>query len=290
MKRSKYESLVSQTFEIEYKGVEYKVDVLDTEMIEKTSKKTGRTYKVRRLWVCLSGSDNDFEISTQSWNKKSFMRNLLKSEGVGHLVVANSELGTVAEPTFQFINGVLHSNISALIKFGEDTNLFDVYFEKYHFSAIKEELESIYDYGVSNQDYSGAINSLEMYMSRVTRASLTMLEFEQMSLRCEIQINGANLKRYMEAYMLEKYERKIESLINALRDKLAQMLFDFIYNGKGIGSIGVSKFGFDKCTTEREVKKLYRKLSKELHPDCGGDEVKFIEMKKEYDKALQKVA
>ena len=38
--------------------------------------------------------------------------------------------------------------------------------------------------------------------------------------------------------------------------------------------------------SEREVKKVYRKLSKELHPDLGGDEAEFIKMQQMYEVGL----
>ena len=40
--------------------------------------------------------------------------------------------------------------------------------------------------------------------------------------------------------------------------------------------------GVDKNATQDELKKAYRKLSKEHHPDKGGDEEKFKEISEAY--------
>lgn len=40
---------------------------------------------------------------------------------------------------------------------------------------------------------------------------------------------------------------------------------------------------FEGCKDEKEAKKLYRKLCMKLHPDHGGNEAEFKEMKAQYD-------
>ena len=46
---------------------------------------------------------------------------------------------------------------------------------------------------------------------------------------------------------------------------------------------------FDKLKDVREIKKLYRKLSKVNHPDLGGDEKEFIQLKDAYDRAMARM-
>lgn len=55
---------------------------------------------------------------------------------------------------------------------------------------------------------------------------------------------------------------------------------------------GFNKFDneFDKLKDAREIKKLYRKLSKVNHPDLGGNETDFIQLKDAYDRAMARVA
>ena len=55
---------------------------------------------------------------------------------------------------------------------------------------------------------------------------------------------------------------------------------------------GFNKFDneFGKLKDAREIKKLYRKLSKVNHPDLGGDEKEFIQLKEAYDRAMARVA
>lgn len=44
---------------------------------------------------------------------------------------------------------------------------------------------------------------------------------------------------------------------------------------------------FDECNTYEEVKKLYRKLAKEHHPDVGGDAEIFKKINNEYEKITE---
>lgn len=44
---------------------------------------------------------------------------------------------------------------------------------------------------------------------------------------------------------------------------------------------------FDGCSTVKEVKRIYRKWSKQLHPDMGGNAEDFKELNKAYDSALK---
>ena len=41
--------------------------------------------------------------------------------------------------------------------------------------------------------------------------------------------------------------------------------------------------GVDETSTQDEIKKVYRKLAKENHPDVGGDEEKFKKIAQAYD-------
>ena len=45
---------------------------------------------------------------------------------------------------------------------------------------------------------------------------------------------------------------------------------------------------FRECKTEKEVKELYRSLSKYLHPDRGGNHDLFIKLTQAYEKSLGK--
>ena len=66
--RTNYESLIGQVIN--------DVLVVDTKPVLKVSR-TGREYKVRRLWVT-KDNEHILEIGTQSWHKKSFMKRLNK--------------------------------------------------------------------------------------------------------------------------------------------------------------------------------------------------------------------
>lgn len=45
---------------------------------------------------------------------------------------------------------------------------------------------------------------------------------------------------------------------------------------------------FYGCSSIEEVKARYKKLAKSLHPDAGGSQTEFVEMKNEYDEVLVK--
>lgn len=44
---------------------------------------------------------------------------------------------------------------------------------------------------------------------------------------------------------------------------------------------------FSDCITELDIKKKFYKLSKELHPDLGGNLNQFIEMKRQYEQRMK---
>ena len=46
---------------------------------------------------------------------------------------------------------------------------------------------------------------------------------------------------------------------------------------------------FAECESIEDVKALFKKWAKKLHPDCGGSQEEFVEMKKEYDRAFEEM-
>lgn len=68
-KMSKYKQLIGKVIN--------DVMVIDYERQERVSKKSGKTYKVTRLYVTADG-ENMLEIGTASWNKMSFLKRLAK--------------------------------------------------------------------------------------------------------------------------------------------------------------------------------------------------------------------
>lgn len=305
-RRSKYEALVNEDFVVEYKGVEYQVTVLDTRMIEKVSKKTGRTYKVRRLWVCLGGSANEFEIGTQSWNKKSFMKNLLKSEGVDFVVKNESKKEESKKSTIRIENGTMYGTIVDLVHWGLEYNLWKKYKAKYKFENVKEEIEQIYEKARKTGNTFRANRALNRIKEEVRLAMRDYVEIEDAEANGTLEIDIENLDKLARATQFDAHGHKVTQLCDAMISKLRDPFFrsnifsdnsnssydtfnyDWLYNF--LMSKNSSKYGFDKCTTQREVKSLYRKLSKELHPDLGGDQNKFIEMNNEYNSAMNRFA
>jgi len=46
---------------------------------------------------------------------------------------------------------------------------------------------------------------------------------------------------------------------------------------------------FEKCKTEEEAEIVFKDWVKKLHPDTGGSDEEFIELKNQYDEFLQKM-
>ena len=213
------------------------------------------------------------------------MKNLLKSEGVSELVQPNDEEGTVAEPNFYFCGGKMYGDLVTLIEWGRQCGLYQSYRQKYSYESIKADFEIRHKRAIEENDYVNAIHFFENFKLDLRQAMHDVIDFEDYSEVRGIEINSTNLKKYVEAYMLDITRYRLEQLADAMIHSMQSHLVKFFDR---VGTIPIySKFGFNKCTSEREVKKLYKKLSKELHPDCGGDEKQFIAMKKEYDSALR---
>lgn len=275
-RKSKYEALVNETFEIEYNGEVFEVDVLETQMVEKVSKKTGRTYKVRRIWVSLVGSTTELEIGTQSWNKKSFMKRLLKECEV-----------EVKPSTVRIVNGVAYGDVEDLIELGMKSGMYQYYRTKYSKKSYKERLDNLYDLHMSGNS-GEAMQGMDEMIAEIKRYKGLYEAINISEAKRTLRLIDLNLEQYCRGLFYECYGEKLIEMIDAHRSKI---LYERYFGGNssvfGGGSLAFCKFGFNKCKDEREVKRLYKKLSKELHPDLGGDQAKFIEMKKEYDKALQ---
>lgn len=266
MAKLNYGELIGKVVAVEYKEVSYEVVVVDTKMVAKTSK-NGRNYKVRRLWVAFKGSKKQLEISTQSWNKRSFMKNLMKLNNVSHLV------GT----KFFYQYNLLMGDIQALIAWGQNYGSYDEYVRNFDFDLVEKEINDLYD----NRDIDG----LRELKSKIKAFEIKSEIYDEKE---DFVLNDKNVKRYVETTMFTMYAMKYTRVIDEMLSRLTDDLFNCIMNHKSF--ITYDKYGFSKCDTEREVKKLYRTLSKELHPDCGGDEQQFIAMNNSYNKAMTRFA
>ena len=278
-RKSKYDELVNETFEVEYNGEVFEVDVLGTEMVEKVSKKTGRKYKVRRLWVGLTGSATELEIGTQSWNKKSFMKRLLKE----------SEVEEVKSSTIRIVDGVAYGDVEDLVELGMKSGMYKYYRTKYSYKSYKERLDNLYDLHMSG-DSNGAVEKMKELSAEVKRFKGIYEAINMSEAKGTLILNDFNLEQYCRGLFYEVYGEKLIQLIDSYKSKVMLEWWKGIGNSGFGSSLAFCKFGFNKCKDEREVKRLYRKLSKELHPDMGGDQGKFIEMKQEYDKALERLS
>ena len=278
-RKSKYEALVNQTFEVEYNGEVFEVDVLGTEMVEKVSKKTGRKYKVRRLWVGLTGSATELEIGTQSWNKKSFMKRLLKE----------SEVEEVKSSTIRIVDGVAYGDVEDLVELGMKSGMYKYYRTKYSYKSYKERLDNLYDLHMSG-DSNGAVEKMKELSAEVKRFKGIYEAINMCEAKGTLRLIDLNLEQYCRGLFYEVYGEKLIQLIDSYKSKVMLEWWKGIGNSGFGSSLAFCKFGFNKCKDEREVKRLYRKLSKELHPDMGGDQGKFIEMNQEYNKALERLS
>lgn len=273
MAKLNYGELIGKVVAVEYKEVSYEVVVVDTKMVAKTSK-NGRNYKVRRLWVAFKGSKAQLEIGTQSWNKRSFMKNLLKVEAT--------------EPRFHFVGEKMFGDLATLIEWGKQCGLYQSYKQKYSYESMKAEFEIMHKRAIEENDFTNTIQYFEDFKVSLRRVMHEVIDFEDLGEVKGIEINKDNLQKYMKACMLDIEKYKLKDLADIMISSLQSYLLSYFDR---FGSIPTyDKYGFSQCNTEREVKKLYKKLSKELHPDLGGNEKKFIAMNSTYKRVMKRFA
>jgi hypothetical protein len=95
--------------------------------------------------------------------------------------------------------------------------------------------------------------------------------------RQELEETGETFHRFRETYYTEagknEFEHRCESLHNEI--KVPDCL---------------KRFGLDNSATAEDVKRKYRKLAQQHHPDTGGNHQDFIKLQAEYEAAMAQVS
>lgn len=313
MRKSKYDDLVGQIFS----GVK----LVETRMVDKTSKKTGKEYRVRRLWVT-ADDINTLEIGTQSWNKMSFLKRLDK---------------ITTEWVFSYDEWVKEEDdVEIKVDSFEDT--------------VKETVDEWYESWKKEQEidylYRATFDGKEMAQNHFEQISQIMRESNNMN------VAGQTIYHSKEEYFKHWNDFTIENVRKDLQEevdlgdykkgfvwnwafKVAELnewitefskkLWDFIEsewenmeerrrkaqkdwrdrmfgtgweerwerrNFSSTISYEVNEYDekFKDCKTVKDVKRVYRQLAKMTHSDTGGSDEEFIKVKKAYDRALSLVA
>ena len=176
--------------------------------------------------------------------------------------------------------------IEDLITFGQKNGVYEYYKQRYSYSYYKEKLDNAYNIYIKG-NFNKAIEEFDKLYREVEQFKDLYDSLCMDEARGNLQLSQENLEKLCQGILYEDYGLNLLLLIDACKKKVLLEYFDFV----GEGNIGAysssSKYGFNRCKDEREVKKLYRKLSKELHPDLGGDKQEFVKMKKEYEKHMK---
>ena len=310
-RKSKYQQMVGTITE--------GVMVVDYERQTKVSKGSCKKYYSYRLWVTADG-EHMIEISTQSWNKWSFMKRLEK------ITTEWIYLGQDTQEE-RDEHGLTKRERDALIrKYGyagvvEDGRFWraDEYEEmKKEQQQQKDEWKKEQDEKMKQFEYElmieyaykglaqahekftmdideiktncllyGFITNKEVYIEKFFGYVLNEMELKTTFLVAWHDETVYQLKFLDEIWdEVEQYVRAIWSLTDegkqAERDAEWREYQQFIGANKVEGRNEYDEL-FDGLD-EKQAKRMYRKLSRELHPDMGGTQQEFQAMHEAYER------
>ena len=320
MKRvSKYAKLVGQ--------VVNGVMVVDYARLEKTSKASGKKYYSYRLWITADG-EHMIEISTSSWNKRSFMKRLAKvtTEWIYGETI-QTEFGWVTEEEYERIKASGRAKTQALKEEQEqqerewregfeewkqqkeqerkeerfDTEIDFLMEQAYRIKeSIKERAERWMDINFENVSFCGAIlfDSPEKRIAFVN----SIMDDNSNDIFGIIHANEwrTEHKAKFEARIYNSWDRiwkRTQKEWEAFQEKRNGANWKESWERQnsrqainGRDDI-TTKFDddFKDCTDTKQVKRIYRKLAKTFHSDLGGDDQLMVELNKAYDKWLIKI-
>ena len=185
-KMSKYKQLIGKVIN--------DVMVIDYERQERVSKKSGKTYKVTRLYVTADG-ENMLEIGTASFNKMSFLKRLAK---ITTKWIYKEQEKQVDEPAMHYPAIINEKPISADIIKKHVNKLENILCYK----ELKQEfrkLASIYhpDKGGNAQAFAhlAEIYSISEEVLRTTRDRKAKLDIERYEKLVKMLINCKKMQR-----------------------------------------------------------------------------------------------
>ena len=293
VKMSKYEQMVGQVVD--------GVLVSDYRQTKKTSLKTGRVYTKYEVEL-----ENIVWISTTAFNRKTYGRKLNEARGL-YYTKEEKPKETKRNDTGEKVYTFTESELKELM-------------DKVRQETIKEiELKENAEIAAK-----GAWSAKEI-LETTTKELILFVTDDENFFNCEVDDYGKVIstkkkfkdaddffKNFIEDLVLEgrcngKYEHPedeyfditfVEEWRTEYRDRYYKMVqeewkkVEERYNKKVYGA-NINEFDlqFKDLKDIKEVKRLYRKLSKQYHPDMqNGDTKQFIKLKEAYDKAVDRVA
>ena len=219
-KMSKYKQLIGKVIN--------DVMVVDYERQERISKKSGKTYKVTRLYVTADG-ENMLEIGTASFNKMSFLKRLAKitTKWIYKEPVSEPVVEQTPKDKQDKINGKIQDLISKgswqAMMLAKDVNELN-----HIYSQLQETVTDEKRYQELGHKYEVILKELQPKMEYYP-AVKPMVEFKS-----------------------ENSEPVVEDDLEKFRDYI-EKLFDEAFD--------------QEDENEGACKRMYRKLSKQYHPD-----------------------
>ena len=295
VKMSKYEQMVGQVVD--------GVLVSDYRKTQKESLKTGRKYSKYEVEL-----DNIVWVSTTAFNRGTYHRKLNEARGLSYKEVKQeTRQETRQSKTGEKLYTFTESELKELLDKVRQETLKE--------AKLKENAEIA---------AKGAWQAKEI-LETTTKELILFVTDDKDFFNCEVDDYGKVIstkkkfkdaddffKNFVEDLVLEgrcngKYEHPedeyfditfVEEWRTEYREKFYKMVqeewkkVEERYNKKVYGA-NINEFDlqFKDLKDIKEVKRLYRKLSKQYHPDMqNGDTKQFIKLKEAYDKAVDRVA
>lgn len=313
-RKSKYDNLVGEIFS----GAK----LVETKMVDKTSKKTGKEYRVRRFWMTADG-EHTLEIGIQSFKNESYFKRLDK--------ITTKWIYTTFDEWFK----------------EEDDAEFKVdSFEDTVKETVDEWLESWKKTQEIDHLYRATFDGKEMAQNSFEHICQIMRESNNMNVAGQtIYHSKEEYFKHWNNFTIEHMEKDLQEEIdleddkkgciwnwgykvaqlNEWRTEFSQKLWDFIesewenmeerrrkaqkdwrdrmfgtgweqrWERQNFGSIDMRVNEYDevfKDLTPKEAKRKMRELSKRLHPDVHPelDGTEFTEMHSAYERYMSRVA
>lgn len=293
--RTNYESLIGQVVK--------NVFVVDTKPVLKVSKKSGKEYKVRRMWITADG-EHTLEIGTQSWKNWSFERRLDKI--TTEWIYNYDEVVKEEEPSYldefekremQRLIDDLHDacmyghelanqafercvhNIKTLDNYSSFSgstiyNSFEEYFNYWNTWYVERYIKDVEDSVESDWHYALNYSKLSEWIKEFSPKFKKVVEEEWINVEQRRKIYQ---DQWRKDHWGSDWEQRWE------RENFSSSV-DFNENENEYDE------KFKDCKTVKDVKRVYRQLAKMTHSDTGGSDEEFIKVKKAYDRALNLVA
>lgn len=291
-KVSKYQQMVGQE-------VREGVRISNYRRLVRISTKSGKSYY--RYEVELN---EVLWVSTTSFNKGSYMKRLAKA--MNSVKTQNKAPQSVSKPQEVDEQGLTPKERRSLIKRFGYAGVFtsegfiraDVYEaqmeqerqERKRQEKIAFEMEDAY------RGYKEAQERLVYDVETIANNCLdwnisSVEKYLEVKYGADFEMNGFKTKTtYLVAYLEELRYQLANDYVKWLSSVWVEVLVRIskVVEFKVVEPQQEANDYFDMFIgkSEREVKKMYRKLSKELHPDLGGSQAEFIKMQQMYEVGL----